>query len=342
MTRSASRDGFASTTHTAFVAAPPRAVYQLIADVTRWPCVFAPTVHVERLERMDDETERLRVWAIANGATRGWISRRTLDPEGLRVRFTQERPLPPVLSMAGEWVLVPLPGNATSVVLLHEFQAIDDDPGHVALITQTIDRTATMELAAVKGVAELGERLPRLVRSFSETAEVAAPLDVVYEFLSRAQDWPGRLPHVSRLLVDEAAPLQTVEMDTRDGDGAVRTTRSIRLCFPQHSIVYKQIELPADVAAHVGGWYLEPIDGGVRVTARSTLMLSPERLGDALWPNASMEQAAILVEQALRRNCVATLRSAQETLCRARVASVPAPRPASARHDDAPLPTAGH
>src|SRR5438093_1210957 len=85
------------------VAGPPRAVYRLIADATRWPYLFTPFVHVERLTDGGPQ-ERLRLWAVGNGAVRNWTTRRTLDREGLRIRFQQEAPAPPVASMAGEWV----------------------------------------------------------------------------------------------------------------------------------------------------------------------------------------------------------------------------------------------
>src|SRR5215217_8481965 len=151
-----------ATTHTMFIAAPPRVVYRLIADASRWPYLFSPIVHVERLTAGANE-DRLRLWTVGHGAVRSWVSRRSLDCDGLRIRFRQENPAPPIASMSGEWVFVPLPGNATSVVLLHEFRAIDDDPVNTALIKQAVDRNSTAELAALRGVAEFGDRLSMLM-----------------------------------------------------------------------------------------------------------------------------------------------------------------------------------
>src|SRR5215470_592438 len=131
--RAVARARATSTTQTIFVAAPPRAVYDLVADTGRWPYIFTPTVHVQRLYGTETY-ERLRLWAVADGAVRSWISQRTLDPRELRIGFRQENPAAPIAAMAGEWVFAALPGNATFVVLLHKFRAVGDDPGDIARI----------------------------------------------------------------------------------------------------------------------------------------------------------------------------------------------------------------
>src|SRR5215468_1304622 len=239
MTTSVTKARPVTTTHTAFVAAPPRVVYRLIAEATRWPFLFPSIVHVDRLEAGAAE-DRLQLWAVGNGAVRSWVSRRYLDQEGMRIRFRHESPAPPLASMTGEWVFVPLPDNATSVVLLHKFRAVGDDPVNTARIQQAVDRNSTAELAALKTAAELGDRLPTLVLGLSDTVFIGGPAGPVYEFLYRVQDWPQRLPHVSRLVLDEAVPnVQTVEMDTGGLDDLPQTVRLVRVCFPGHSIAYK-------------------------------------------------------------------------------------------------------
>ena len=79
-----------TTTHTVMIGAPAKVVYDLIADVTRWPYIFGPTVHAEVFET-DGTTERLRLHAFANGDVRTWTSRRELDSANLHVKFEQER-----------------------------------------------------------------------------------------------------------------------------------------------------------------------------------------------------------------------------------------------------------
>ncbi len=77
------------TEHTHVVAAPAEVLYGLVADVTAWPALFGPSVHVQHLERSERE-ERFRLWATVNGEVTDWTSRRTLDPDALRVTFAQE------------------------------------------------------------------------------------------------------------------------------------------------------------------------------------------------------------------------------------------------------------
>jgi aromatase len=314
MTRSVTGNRTVNTTHTVFVAAPPRAVYDLIADVTRWPYIFSPTVHVQRLYGSATD-DRLRLWTVANGGVRSWTSRRTLDQNELRIRFRQENPLPPVATMAGEWVFIPLPDNATSVVLLHEFRAVGDDPTNTALITQAVDHNSTVELAALKTTAELGERRSMLVHSFADSVTIDGEPGPVYDFLHRAQDWPRRLPHVSRLTLDESVPnVQTIELDAKGTDGSVHTSRLIRVCFPYESIVYKQTELPEILTAHIGRLRVYQVAAGVRVTSQQTVMIRPDRLPQLLGPNGTVERASEVLRRTLGANSLLILQHAKQAV----------------------------
>jgi aromatase len=294
--------GSVCTAHTAFVAAPPWAVYQLIADTARWPHLFPSIVHVERLGGGPGD-ERLRLWAAGNGVARSWVSHRELDGPGLRIRFRHEAPQPPVAALTGEWVFVPLPSGGTSVVLLHEFGAVGADPASTALIKQTVDRSSTAELALVKSTAELGDRLNQLVRSATDSMLVRAPVRAVYDVLHRAEDWPRLCPQVVRTVVDESQPgVQTLEMATADGTGPVRTTNLVRVCFPPEGIAFKDARPPAPALAHVGRWVLQAAVGGTRVTARTTVKLDPGRAG-------SYEDGELVLES-LRRTSAGIVRRA--------------------------------
>jgi aromatase len=246
---------------------------------------------------------------------RSWISQRTMDPRELRIRFRQENPAEPIASIAGEWVFVPLPDNATSVVLLHQFRAVGDDPGNIALITQAVDRNSTAELAALKTTAEMGKQSSKLVYSFANSMTIASEPGPVYDFLYRAREWPGRLPHVNRLILDEAVPnVQTIEMDTAELDGSVRTARLVRVCFPYESIVYKQTEPPELMSAHVGRWRVYPVAAGVRVTSHNTVMIHPDRVRRLLGSDATVEQAYQLIRETVSNNNWITLRQAKHAI----------------------------
>ncbi len=75
--------------HFRVVPAPAERLYDLVADVSRWPVVLGPCVAARRLELIGDE-ERIEISADVNGEVKTWTSRRTLDSAGLRVAFRQE------------------------------------------------------------------------------------------------------------------------------------------------------------------------------------------------------------------------------------------------------------
>ncbi|MFF2658065.1 aromatase/cyclase [Kitasatospora sp. NPDC058032] len=299
-------------THTVTVAAPAKAVYDLVADVTAWPQVFGPTVHAERLEPVDGQ-ERIRLWAFANGEVRNWTSLRQLDPAGLRVSFRQERSSSPVAAMGGAWRLTEQADGTTLVELDHFWRAVDeDDEQAVRWIEQACDRNSTAELAALRAAAELGDTAGELSFSFEDTEEMpGADPAAVYEFLHRSDLWPQRLPHVSRLdLTEDEDGVQTMEMDTLAADGSVHTTKSVRLCFPDR-IVYKQTGLPPVMTAHTGQWLFTPVDGGVRVTSRHSVVLDPAALATAFGPDTDYAGARAAVRNALGTNSRTTLRHAR-------------------------------
>jgi ribosome-associated toxin RatA of RatAB toxin-antitoxin module len=113
------------TRHSITVSAPAEAAYEVVADVSRWPVFFTPTIHAERVGG-DDTDERIRLWAFANEQVKTWTSRRWLDPASRRVSFRQEVSSHPVARMQGEWLTSPAPGGTCDVTLTHAFAAADD------------------------------------------------------------------------------------------------------------------------------------------------------------------------------------------------------------------------
>ncbi|MFD5769996.1 aromatase/cyclase [Streptomyces sp. NPDC127049] len=305
------------TEHTVTVGAPAAAVYDLIADVSAWPQVFGPTVHVEVLDEAPPGggEQHLRIWAIANGQVRTWTSRRTLDPVARTVRFRQVVTAAPVASMGGEWRVEPAGDGTTRVVLLHDYRAVGDDPAAEELIEQAVDRNSRAELTALKHAAEQGPDRAELHFSFHDSLTIAGAAGDVYGFLDRADLWPERLPHVARLdLVEEENGVQRMDMDTRSPDGSLHNTTSIRVCFEErHSIVYKQLKVPAALSSHTGRWTVEPQDDGtVRATSWHTVTLDPEGVRTALGPDATLAEARALVRKALGTNSSTTLRHAKD------------------------------
>lgn len=297
--------------HRITVEAPAHTVFGLIADVEAWPRVFPPTVHVDVLERTAGE-ERIRIWATANAAVKTWTSRRVLDSEGLRVSFRQEVSQPPVAAMGGEWIIEPLSESRALVRLTHDFRAVDDDPEGVEWITRAVDRNSDAELGALRRAAERAGA-DDLSLQFDDSVEVAGDPAEVYDFLYDARRWEERLPHVKRVELEEGTPnLQLLEMDTLTPNGAIHTTTSVRVCFPDGTIVYKQLRTPALMSVHNGRWHIAKGPSGCTVTSTHTVVLNPDAVVPVLGEGSTVEDARTFVRDALGRNSTATMLLAKE------------------------------
>ncbi|RST16664.1 cyclase [Streptomyces sp. WAC05374] len=301
------------TSHDVEIAAPAAVVYGFIADTERWPLFFPPNVHVERLE-FDGTSERLRMWATANGAVKSWTSRRTLDPAARRIEFRQEIPAAPLTGMGGTWIVEDLGQNSSRLTLLHDFTVADDRPEDVEWVDRATDTNSRAELGRLKALAERWGRLDELVLSFEDSVRVNGPAELVYDFLYRVGDWPELVPHVSRLDLTEDTPgVQVMAMDTRTADGNTHTTESIRICFPHAGrIVYKQTATPALMDAHTGEWTVTPDETGVTVTSQHSVVLREDTIQHVLGQGATLEQARRYVREALGRNSTATLNLAKQ------------------------------
>lgn len=298
--------------HEIAVAAPAKKIYRLIADVENWPVIFEPTVHAEYVER-GEVSERIRLWATANGTPKTWTSRRELNPGALTVGFRQEVSQPPVGGMGGTWIVEALSEGSARVRLLHDYHAASDDPADLEWIDKAVDRNSNAELRALKETAELAEGALEPLVSFDDTVEIDGSAKDAYDFVNEAQLWRERLPHVARVSLEEETPgLQVLEMDTRTKDGATHTTKSVRVCLPHHKIVYKQTVVPALMTLHTGQWSFEDRPGGgTTVTSRHTVRINEANIAKVLGPDAGLEDARKFVQTALSGNSLATLRLAK-------------------------------
>lgn len=297
--------------HDITIPARPEEVYRLLADAARWPVIFAPTVHVEHLD-WTETTERFRIWAVAGDEVKSWTSVRELHPGKHHIGFRQEVSQPPVAAMSGAWLLRALPHGGTEVVLEHSYRAVDDDPDDLAWIAEVTDRNSRAELANLQALAEQAADRAELELTFEDTVLVDGDLHEVYDFLYRAQLWPSRLPHVGRMTLTENEPgVQVMEMETVTGDGSRHTTKSVRVCFPDERIVYKQILTPPLMQAHTGEWHLEKTESGVSVTSRHTVVIRPEAIGAVLGADATVADGLTFLRDALGGNSRITLEHAK-------------------------------
>ncbi|WP_406397664.1 aromatase/cyclase [Streptomyces sp. NBC_00879] len=296
--------------HEITVGAPAAEVYRLLAEVTNWPRIFPPTIHVDQLEADADGTrERIRIWATANGEAKNWTSRRTLDPGALRITFRQEITAPPVAAMGGTWIIEPLGETESRVRLLHDYRAVDDDAHDLLWIERAVDKNSTAELAALKENVELAHAAEEVTFSFTDSVHIAGAAKDVFDFINEADLWSERLPHVATVRLTEETPgLQTLEMDTRAKDGSVHTTKSYRVTFPHHKIAYKQVTLPALMTLHTGVWtFDEPAGGGTDASSQHTVTLNTANIAKILGPDATVADARAYVHTALSTNSRATL-----------------------------------
>jgi aromatase len=300
----------ATSTHRTTVAAPAQAVYALIADVTRWPWIFPPTVHAEAT-RLTDTEEQIRLWATAGGTVKHWTSRRRHDPAARRVVFWQEVPQHPVAAMSGTWSVTAVDGAGTLVTLDHAWRAAGDDPENLAWIERAVDANSQSELAALKSVAEAQDS--DLVLSFTDSLNVAGSPADLYDFIDEADRWATRVPHVARVELTEDTPgIQLLAMDTRTADGATHATESYRVCLAPDRIVYKQVKVPALMTAHTGAWEFAARPDGATITSAHTVVLNPATIEGVLGPGATVATAREYVRAALTGNSRTTMQYAKD------------------------------
>jgi aromatase len=288
-------------------------VYQLVADVTRWPVIFGPTVHVQLLEHTES-AERFTIWALVNGSVAHWTSTREFDPAALRITFRQEHAMPPVASMNGTWEFSGGPGTGTEVALGHEFTTMDGSAESERQLRQALDRNSDSELDALRRVAEAGHPASQLIFGFEDEVRIAGPVAAAYDFIDRADEWQRRLPHVRDVSLAEPLPgIQHLTMETETADGSVHTTTSVRVCMPSQWIAYKQTALPAALLGHSGIWSFRDLgEAGCLVVARHLVLLDPDQLPQAApGDRSAVPEVAQRIRSALSGNSLATLEHAR-------------------------------
>ncbi|MFJ5265804.1 aromatase/cyclase [Streptomyces sp. NPDC088387] len=295
--------------HEITISAPAAAVYRLLAEVTNWPLIFPPTIHVDRQEAAGNE-ERIRIWATANGEPKTWTSHRTLDAAARRITFRQEVPAPPVAAMSGTWIVEDAGHDSARVRLLHDYRAVGDDPHDLLWIERAVDKNSTAELAALKDNVERVHRADTedLTFSFTDTVTIDGAAKDAFDFVNEAGRWSERLPHVARVRFTEDTPgLQELEMDTRAKDGSTHTTKSYRVVTSPTRIAYKQVTLPALMTLHTGVWTFEETNTGASASSQHTVTLNTANITAVLGPQATVADARAYVHGALSTNSLATL-----------------------------------
>ncbi|GAB3458632.1 aromatase/cyclase [Actinophytocola sediminis] len=138
--------------HTVRVAASPRRIYHLIANVDHYPRLFGEILSVEHLG-YDGTNERVRFWGTFGDHRGSWVSLREINLKRMRVRFRQEHASAPLASLGGLWRVLPK-GSGAEVVLDHYYRVVDDDIVAAQRLEQAIGRSAGAMLDALHEVTD--------------------------------------------------------------------------------------------------------------------------------------------------------------------------------------------
>ena len=291
--------------------APAQVVFDTYVQAERWPQLFTNIVHAEYLTREEGQ-DAVELWALAGeNAVRHWVSRRTIDREGLRVAFTNDPALPPLAEAGGEWTFAPLPDGSTKVVIRHEFSLVEGADIPPERIAKEFEKHSTRQLAELKTAAERAEELVDLTVDFEDPLFVGGSAEDAWVVLYEADKWPERLSHVKALTMTEDVPgIQFFDMDTTTSDGRPHRTRSVRVCLPHRKIVYKQVQPPPLLEVHTGHWSFTPTREGVVVASRHTVTIRPAKL-HLLGEGTTVEDARKYLRRILSTNSMTNLRLAK-------------------------------
>ncbi|MEU0373201.1 aromatase/cyclase [Streptomyces sp. NPDC006283] len=179
--------GRRSAEYVATSQAPAQRAYRLIADVTRWPLLFTPCLHVEQLGAVPGG-DRFRMWVAAGDQVRAWTSLRHADDEALRVTFRQERPSAPLSAAEGTWHFRPDTGptTGTRITLTNAYTLLPSaDEATAAFLAQALERHNADEVAAVRFWAERPEPLEDLLFTLTDEIVLDLGADTVFGLLRR-------------------------------------------------------------------------------------------------------------------------------------------------------------
>ncbi|MEU9086104.1 aromatase/cyclase [Streptomyces sp. NPDC048357] len=295
--------------HGVTIEAGLETVFELVADVARWPQFHLSAVHAEVLHT-NEKGDLIQYWSlVGDSAVRTWRTVRRTDRPGGRITFAYVEADPPATEIRGEWVFTELAQDRTRVELRHHVSA----PAGADLrpLLDRIDQDAKEHLDTLRDAAQRRAELDELVLSFTDPLFVAGSIEDAYDYLYRADLWPERIPHVVGLAMTEEVPnVQFFDMDTKGPDGSTHTVRSVRICLPPNLIVYKQISLPALLDAHTGHWRFTQTPEGVIAEARHTSTLKPSALS-LLGAGTTVGGARRYLRRLLSANSMSNLRLAK-------------------------------
>ncbi|MDI3409426.1 aromatase/cyclase [Streptomyces cavernicola] len=298
------------------VDAPAGVVYTLIASAERRPLYFASNVYVERLDWYDvrGPSERLRVWALADGEVRSWTSDRVQDSARRTLSFRHDRNTEPAASTGGTASVQPLGPDRCRLTVEHALTFPDDSLEGAACLERNITATTRADLKNLRFLAERWDRLDELLLSFEESVRIEGPAERVHSFLYDVESWFKHLPHVRGVhLTEPQTGVQKVTMALDADGGTEQDITSVRLCFPHAGrIVHKETKPRKLLAAHCGEWSIVSDENGATVTSQHHVVLREQDVEQVLGPGAGLGDARRHVRAELGDETVRALHLAQE------------------------------
>ncbi|MFI8931160.1 aromatase/cyclase [Streptomyces sp. NPDC053474] len=177
----------AELTHETVVAAPPRLLFDLVADVVEAPRYFPTHLYAEVVAAESAERDLVARWVIDQGAVRGWRLWRTRDTEALTIAFQHETPKPPLSHMRGEWRFEGQADGGTRVRVRHAYAlAPDAPPGAGDTVARQLDGNVPGQLRAIAGLAGSIDALRRNTVTTARSVRVAAPRAALVAAAARA------------------------------------------------------------------------------------------------------------------------------------------------------------
>ena len=291
--------------HTTIVDAPATLVFDLVAGFDRWPEFHGPSVHAERLGHQDGAEVYRHWWVIDDHTVRSWQARWRFHRDELRISFEFDPEGPDAAPSRGQFAFLSLSAGSA------EIRAEQTVSGPGSYDPERVERELRELVDRFADAAARSEERRDLVVDFEDPLFVAGPLDDAYNYLYEADKWPERIPHVSRLTLEEPVPgVQFFDMDTQTPDGSAHTTRSVRICLAGNTIVYKQIHLPKLLDGHTGHWKFTPTREGFILAARHTATIKPDAL-PILGPGTTVLDARRYLRRVLSTNSMSNLRLAK-------------------------------
>jgi aromatase len=157
--------------HTIRVAAPPKGVFEMVANIDCWPALLAPLEEVEHLG-FEGVCERIRFTKRVDGVTQDLTMVRELNAKRMQVRFRQVDVQPPLASMGGIWLVLPK-GSGSVVSLDQYYRVADNSPLTAARVEAEIAGESLPMLARLRDAVEL-DGVPDLVDSWGHSHKGAA------------------------------------------------------------------------------------------------------------------------------------------------------------------------